>query len=379
VKSEKKLANLYRRATVRVNMRCNLHCPLCICRTWQPEPPGYEMTQEQFARVVSRLHDLNWQLRSLMLTGGEACLWPHLPWAIAEARQVADEVWVHTNAVRGDAADFEGADKLIITSYGAINRIGIHQLRKTFPGRIEITNPVHIPWPPADNTEGTIPAVCSGVSLQFTGDLVRPCCFGEQAASVESDFLTTFMESNPWTQPGCRRCLANRSMRQQHCPPPTIEVAVWDSSIAKYISLRNHHAALKPMVALFRRNLNRSREMAISLRYALRHAWSQLQEGLVFLLKRKWLLPVPAVILLVVFLTHSLRSTVASPAAENVVACLQAVHSQPDDAEAHFALGRAYYEAADLSHAAESFARAIQIDPNHSQADGWLRRCYQDQ
>jgi len=58
------------------------------------------------------------------------------------------------------------------------------------------------------------------------------------------------------------------------------------------------------------------------------------------------------------------------------IACKRAVHLDPNDAEAYFNLGNAYYDSNDFEQAIESYEAAIRLDPKNMDAYGGLSACY---
>ncbi len=245
--------NPYKNAGIYVGSRCDLTCPKCIQRPLRDLYPAGDMTREQFDRILYRLKYLNWPLHTVTLTGGEARLWPHYRWSLVQLRQIADRIRVLTNGADCRPEDFEDVDEVVVSNYGGISREGFARLRRILGRKVVMSNPVHLEWPPEKPVTGKLPAMCFCVMLQFAGDQVRPCPFSPYSLSVEEDFVAQFQHFAAREQDACRTCLMNYSVRAQVTPPPTVELAVWDSSIWRTWSLRRNHLWLKSLTTWLRR------------------------------------------------------------------------------------------------------------------------------
>lgn len=234
-------------ALVYVTLACNLRCPRCFLHDLESETRRYMMTWEQYVRIIERLREQNVHLRCLQFTGGEPTLWPHLCRAIAYAKAVGicDHVRISTNAVDRRADDYAGADSLVISHYGAVNRHDMLRLQRTFPGRVRIICVDHLPWPfPEGPDPATVPADCNCVLLTFLGDRVWPCGFSAargtgNSVSVEDNFYYQFINGDPRRQALCAQCLSNRNYRQKHLDGLTVEFGVWDSDLVRIWGLKS--------------------------------------------------------------------------------------------------------------------------------------------
>ena len=241
------LDKAYRDALIYVTLACNLRCPRCFLHDLTAQTRAYMMTWEQYETILRRLREQSVHLRCLQLTGGEPTLWPHLKQAIARAKElgICDHVRVSTNAVDRNAGDYEGADSLCISHYGALNRHDILRLKRTFRGKTRVICVDHLPWPfPEGPDPSTLPADCNCVLLTFLGDRVWPC--GMAAArgtdgsfEVKENFFYRFLSGNPKSQSLCAECLSNRNYRAKHLDGLTVEMGVWDSDCVRIWGIKS--------------------------------------------------------------------------------------------------------------------------------------------
>jgi len=237
----------YHDALIYVTMVCNLRCPRCFLGDLPAEKRKCMMTWEQYETVLRRLREQSVHLRVLQFTGGEPTLWPLLKQAIRRAKElkICDHIRVSTNAVDRVAEDYEGADSIAVSHYGAVNRHDILRLKRTFPGKTRILCVDHLPWPfPEGPDTSTVPADCNCVLLTFLGDRVWPCGFSaargvEGSVSIQDNFYYQFVNGNPKVQTLCSQCLSNRNYRAKHLDGLTVEMGVWDSDLVRIWGIKS--------------------------------------------------------------------------------------------------------------------------------------------
>jgi len=197
------------------------------------------MTWAELLSIIVRIKDQRISLDTLLITGGEPTLWPHLKECIALVRvnNIAKRIGILTNGIKRDAFDYEGADFVQITNYGAINRLDYIRLKKQMGKRLRITCNTHYDLP-SESTNSPLPARCTCANYHFVRDTVYPCGraarVDQNGLSVEDRFQEKFLAQNPYMQDLCKSCIANTKVKKKL--GLTIELNVADSFFCKVIN-----------------------------------------------------------------------------------------------------------------------------------------------
>jgi len=200
---------------------CTLACPRCYqkhCKR-SAEP----MLWETFKNIRNRL--VNFKLKEVAFTGGEATCWPHLVEAIRHMRKQA-KVRVVTNGFGRTMKDYGDADIVQVSDYGAINRMDYYRLKQQGGRRVRIQSSVHWDWDRSKKTE--LPGSCGCVGLSFAGDRVWPCAMAAAMNTRDGVPIEEVGDVDLRTAPFqelCRSCLVNRKNRK--APKPVIQLSVW--------------------------------------------------------------------------------------------------------------------------------------------------------
>jgi len=229
---------------------CNLKCPRCFMRV-APIPKGWTLTWEEYIQTLDRIKEEGLQFNNIAFTGGESTLWPHLRRAISvlKDRKMCKSVSVITNAVDRNVLDYDRADYIRVTNYGAVNRLDIARLQgqiKRLPKpRPVLRNQyvVHCVWPflePQDTGPG--PADCGCNAVVFQGNKVFACGMGvvfedSLQTTLDKPFGQWLREQVPVNQDICDRCPSNRPLRAKATPGLTLEWGLWDSHISRIWTL----------------------------------------------------------------------------------------------------------------------------------------------
>jgi hypothetical protein len=202
------------------------------------------------------------QLIELTFSGGEPTLWRQLLDAMAyvKANQVASRIRVVTNAVGRTEEDYEGADIVQISDYGALNRREYYELSKSKKFKTIQNKVIHLPWPfPNWQTcEKPLPAECNCALLAYCGDRVYQCGMGatmdlDGGVSLDEDYYEQFVHGDPYNKELCRKCLSNQRLRTGYAIPPTVELSVWDCAVGRKWHLKRKGFWLRKAYNVLRR------------------------------------------------------------------------------------------------------------------------------
>jgi len=240
-------------AEIYTSWQCNLNCPTCVQRGFKHKYQGM-LTREHFTAFLDSLERQGHTLRTMDFQGGEPTIWPHLRWAINEAkgRGITKKITVLTNALHARPEDFDGVDLVRVTDYGAINRKYILRLMATLPRRrvrsswvihreVELYGPKRTP-------EEAWPAKCSSPSINLGPEGTVYGCGAnaieqEHGIPVDEDFVKILRGSDPRRQERCLNCPSNHRLKHQQYGDKellglAIGIGIWGTPIGRIWHLR---------------------------------------------------------------------------------------------------------------------------------------------
>jgi hypothetical protein len=216
--------------------RCTRDCPECSQRGFRRWAPDYELSLNDLVEWIQLTKASGYPpYRSLILTGGEPLLWPHVEEGARLLREsgLGDQVNLFTN---GDPVDrvtdglMESLSTLRISYYGDNNR-AIRRLQERYGAKVEVApRRRHYLIPRELAGSEVLPARCGCEGPALLGDRVYGCAMLVTVANEFGLDLARYPESHCRLQVGylellagfprtrhdcCRGCIGNLAFRQQ--------------------------------------------------------------------------------------------------------------------------------------------------------------------
>lgn len=214
-----------------VTSRCNLNCEECGQKHWRAiindGSKPYHMTKAQIANLIVALEDSDYDVRNLILSGGEPCLWLY-PSEVYKLKDCANihRIILYTNgSIRIPAAYIKACDEIVISVYSKTSEKVIEQVEKRFKGKIKYKNKHHFWEWPKGPTEG-IPKGCCCRPVHVIGNRVQPCgqiaeiCarYGVEPGYNDSPLVPNFMDNfifKHGQEIWCRFCIESISNQRR--------------------------------------------------------------------------------------------------------------------------------------------------------------------
>lgn len=234
---------MYNKVTILPTLRCNLACPDCFRRSVNKT---YDMTWSEFEVAVDAIKHQR-GINLVLFSGGEPTLWKYFVDAVAHLKHhTGHKVGVVTNGFKRSAYDYKGVDFIKISNYGATNRYYIYQIKKHFPGKVVVQNPIHVPYP-CPQFNHTLPADCACYSNVILKDRVYPCdIMAGREGVIGRPIHTQWQADNVegldqlfWSK-YCRQCHGNRKVRNRLKLPLIAELAFWDAHSWLFSTRKKH-------------------------------------------------------------------------------------------------------------------------------------------
>jgi hypothetical protein len=219
-----------------VTSRCTRRCPECSQRGLQQAFPDYELTMGQLEEWIRCTQQSGYRkYTSVILTGGEPLLWPHLEEAVEmlAASEVAEQINVFTNGDRAEAvtdAMMASISTLRISHYGD-NKSAIGDLKKRYGHKVvAVPRQRHFRLPQKLSGPEVLPADCQCQGPALIGSTVYGCAMLVTVAEELGLDLEKYPESYCRLQVGylellagfprvnhecCRGCIGNRKLRRE--------------------------------------------------------------------------------------------------------------------------------------------------------------------